>query len=104
MNTIVNTEDQSRSTDKWKLITADMVSSEDEEIEGNEKTFITRPKPNRPVKVSKFFEKLDEVDRQTIDNFKVSSQQNSQRKVIQAEMRPYFQKNRESNGFIRKTE
>uniref|UniRef100_A0A7M5X8V4 Uncharacterized protein n=1 Tax=Clytia hemisphaerica TaxID=252671 RepID=A0A7M5X8V4_9CNID len=58
--------DQKTKATWSKLITSDMVSSEDEEIQDNEKTFVTRPKPNRPAKVSKFFQKLDEVDRQTM--------------------------------------
>uniref|UniRef100_A0A7M5TVN0 Uncharacterized protein n=1 Tax=Clytia hemisphaerica TaxID=252671 RepID=A0A7M5TVN0_9CNID len=51
------------SKETWKkLISAELVSSEDELIEGRTKSFTVRPKLNRPAKITKFFEKLDEVD------------------------------------------
>lgn len=47
---------------KWrKLITKDIVSSEDEEVEGSKKFFIKRPKVNRGRKLDCFFEKLDKI-------------------------------------------
>lgn len=50
----------------WKkLITKDIVSSEDEEIEADRKFFVKRPKLNRGRKLDSFFEKLDNITKDT---------------------------------------